>query len=275
MSIAAAGHIKLARKAFDADQGDPFWHEHRVFSRWEAWVYVLQLAAFSARRYQTKHGPVDLERGEFVASLRTLAAHFKWNLKSVRTWVATCQKGARMKAQRETPAGTVYLIVNYDAYQSAGHSKGTAEGTAEGTDGAQQGHKREAGKAGKAVKASAGAVIAIVEPPPPGPLPVPVCNPAYEAYCRLVGSVEYPRFRKALLPIYKSPTADHPTAEQLIGGIEAFAEAREASDPRFIGSYTVEKFAQALHYYVRLGAMPLMNEWGEPTERGIAARILA
>jgi hypothetical protein len=137
-----SGHIKLSRKAFDLAAGDPFWHEHRVYSRWEAWVYVIQLAAFSARQYQTAHGTVQLERGEFVASLRFLAAHFKWNIKSVRTWIAACQKGARLRAQREAQAGTVYLIVNYDAYQSGAAPRGTPEGTPEGTEKAQQGHSK-------------------------------------------------------------------------------------------------------------------------------------
>ncbi|MDB4914092.1 MAG: hypothetical protein JWM95_1736 [Gemmatimonadetes bacterium] len=147
------GYIKLSRKAFDADQGDAFWHERRVLSRWEAWVYLIQLASFAPRRYQTAFGPVDLERGELVVSLRKLAADFMWSLKSVRGWVGTCQKGARIRAQRETPAGIVYLIVNYDAYQLDGTAASDGKGTAKGTARAQQGHKREEGKEGKAITA--------------------------------------------------------------------------------------------------------------------------
>lgn len=143
---APKGHVKIARKTFESDA---FWLEHREFSRWEAWVFVIQLACFSPYRHQTDLGAVDLERGEFVASLRWLGSHFKWNLKRVRYWVATCQKGARLRAQRETPAGTVYLIVNYDIYQAVGHSEGTDADTPKGTAGAQQGHKREAVKSNK------------------------------------------------------------------------------------------------------------------------------
>ena len=105
-------------------------------------------------------------------------------------------------------------------------------------------------------------------------LPKALCDAAYEAFVRRIGSVEYPRFRKALLPIYRAKTADHPTAEQLVSGVEAFAEAREASDPKWLGSYTVEKFAQSLHTYVRLGGMPHVDEWGEPTERGRMGGVL-
>jgi hypothetical protein len=127
------GHIKIARKAFDDEHGDTFWLEPREFSRWEAWCDVIQLARYSAYRHQTEFGVVDLLRGEFVASIRWLAARWKWSIKRVRGWVSTCVDGARLRAQRETQAGTVYLVVNYDAYQSQGHSRGAVKGTPKGT----------------------------------------------------------------------------------------------------------------------------------------------
>lgn len=145
----ARGHIKIARKAFTSDV---WWLRPREFSKWEAWVDVIQLAAFRDRRYSTDHGVIDLRRGEFVASLRYLGARWHWTVKRVRIWLTTAQKGARIRAQRETGAGTVYLIVNYDIYQSGGHTKRASKGTAEDTEGAQQGHKIEAVKAVEAVK---------------------------------------------------------------------------------------------------------------------------
>lgn len=145
---APRGHVKIARKTFESD---PWWLKPREFSPWEAWVDVLQLAAFKGGTFRTDFGVFQLARGEFVASLRWLGARWKWTVKRVRNWLATAQKWARLEAQRETPAGIIYLIVNYDTYQSQGHSKGTATDTPKGTAGAQQGHKIEAGKAVKAV----------------------------------------------------------------------------------------------------------------------------
>lgn len=142
------GHIKLARKAFSPDHGDPFWLEARTFSRWEAWVDVIQLAAFKPYRYQTvRFGVVDLERGEFVASRRHLAERWRWTEKRVRVFVEQMVKTARVRAQRETKAGTVYLVVNYDTYQNTQRSEGPAKGPVKGHAGAQQGPKREAVKA--------------------------------------------------------------------------------------------------------------------------------
>lgn len=136
-------YVKLARKAFDKDAGDRFWLEPRSFSKWEAWVDVIQLACFAPYRHATALGVVDLERGEFVASRRFLAGRWRWTEKRVRIWLATCEKGSRLRAQRETAAGTVYLIVKYDEYQSSGPSKGPVKGPPKGHAGAQQGPKRE------------------------------------------------------------------------------------------------------------------------------------
>jgi hypothetical protein len=63
----------------------------------------------------------------------------------------------RIRAQRETQVGTVYLLVNYATYQTTE----AEEGTPEGSSGAQQGHtegtaraQRRSSKAGKAGEAS-------------------------------------------------------------------------------------------------------------------------
>jgi hypothetical protein len=140
------GHVKVSRKVFETD---PWWNEPRERTRFEAWLDVIQLAAFRAGRFATEYGPIELARGEFVASLRWLAARWHWTVKRVRNWLATAEKWARLRAQRETAAGTVYLIVNYDRYQSQGHSEGTEADTEKGTAGAQRGHKIEAVKAVK------------------------------------------------------------------------------------------------------------------------------
>lgn len=135
-----AGYIKIHRRAMDAEHGSLFWREPRVFSRWEAWEHTLMMARFAAGSYPTKYGPIHLERGEVVMSLRWMAERWEWSVKRARGWLATVTKEGMLRAQRETAAGTVYLVVNYDLYQGSGHSEGTDEGTAEGIDGAQQGH---------------------------------------------------------------------------------------------------------------------------------------
>jgi hypothetical protein len=140
------GHVKLARKMF---MSDDLWLEKREYSRFEAWIDVIQLAAWRAGRFVTQKCVVDLNRGEFVASRRYLARRWQWTEKKVRVWLENAQNGSRVTAQRETQAGTVYLIVNYDYYQSNNRTRGPAKGTSLGQAGAQQGPKIEAGKAGR------------------------------------------------------------------------------------------------------------------------------
>lgn len=202
----ARGHVKVARKAFESDA---FWLESREFSRWEAWMDVIQLAAFRSHQYRTKYGVITLGRGEFVASLRGLAARFKWNLKRVRVWLATCEKGARIRAQRQTAAGTVYLIINYDVYQTTGLISRGAKGTPNGTRGAQQGHKTEAVKAVEAITHGQSETDSDSD-----------FERAWQLYPRRRGSNP----KAAAFSAWHARRAEGVTAETLIAGVERYAQ---------------------------------------------------
>lgn len=110
------GHVKIARKAFTEDK---WWLEKRVFSKWEAFVDMIQLAQHKPREVvTTKFGTIRLERGEFVLSLRQMAKRWGWGVQSTRSFTKSTTFHTRLLTQRETQAGTVYLIINYDLYQS-------------------------------------------------------------------------------------------------------------------------------------------------------------
>lgn len=145
------GHLKIYRKFFD---DDPWWNEDRPRTKAEAWLDLLAMASWKARTYQTSSGAVALERGEVLCSLRHLAARWQWTVKAVRGWVETGKKWARIKAQREAQAGTVYLIVNYDYYQAGNWTEGTPEGSDDGTPKAHQGHSEGTYKKQVSSKAS-------------------------------------------------------------------------------------------------------------------------
>lgn len=116
MAVQKRGHIKIARKAFAEDK---WWLEKRVFSKWEAWEDMIQLAQHEPREFvSTKFGTIRLERGEFVLSLRRMAERWGWGLQSTRSFTRSATFRTRLATQRETQAGTVYRIVNYDLYQS-------------------------------------------------------------------------------------------------------------------------------------------------------------
>lgn len=142
------GHIKLSRKLFESDT---WWREEREFSRFEAWVDMLQLAAWKPMTLEYLGEPIAIGRGEFILSIRLGSRRWGWTPKKTRGFLQRAQERARIRAQGETPAGTRYLIVNYDTYQSSREPKGITEGTPEGIDKgkerAQEGHSEGTARA--------------------------------------------------------------------------------------------------------------------------------
>lgn len=132
------GHIKISRKAYDAD---PFWNEPREFSRWEAWEYMIQAASFKPTQWTAGGAIVRLERGETPPlSLSFLCRAWNWSTKKVRVFLDLLIQEERVQKRQETPQGHTYLLVNYGVYQGQGHSEGTA--------GARPGQQSEAVKKG-------------------------------------------------------------------------------------------------------------------------------
>lgn len=140
------GYVKISRKAY---ANDPYWLEPRKFSKWEAWEDMIQMAAFKKHRRAVGLEQVTLERGELLASRRYLARRWRWTEKAVRGFLAILLRTERIRAQREAQVGTIYLLVNYGAYQAKGPTKGPAKGHARAQQGPSEGPKEKAGKAVK------------------------------------------------------------------------------------------------------------------------------
>lgn len=141
------GYIKLYRKQFQGD--DDLWADDTPFDSRSAWTWLLQFAAWKDSTYHTNFALDTLKRGEFVASLRYLGERWKWGKNRVSRYLKMLQKAGRITGQRAGQHGTVYLIVNYDAYQSGVAASGTPTGTADGTNSGQTRDKVEEGKEGK------------------------------------------------------------------------------------------------------------------------------
>ena len=144
-------HIKVSRRFFEEDS---WWSEPRRFSKAEAWIDCIQLASWKPRRFAIGLEVEHLRRGEFMASLRFLGQRWRWSKSAVERFLAVLEKAGRIAGQRVGQGGTVYLLVNYDWYQGSERPSGTPDGTPSGTPAGHLRDKSEAGKAGKAVKAS-------------------------------------------------------------------------------------------------------------------------
>jgi hypothetical protein len=127
--VRETGHIKLSRKAFE---GDALWLEKRELSKWEAWVWMIQSASWKDNQRVFGMTVVPLKRGEFVASVRYLAESWGWKRSRVHEFLRLLIQMERISGQRETQIGTVYLLVNYDAYQSAPDKDRTPDRTPSG-----------------------------------------------------------------------------------------------------------------------------------------------
>lgn len=145
------GHIKLSRKQFNGS--DALWDDGTPFDSRSAWVWLLQLASWKDSPYHTAFRLDMLKRGEFVASFRYLGGRWKWGKNRVSRYLKMLEKAGRIAGQRAGHHGTVYLIVNYDSYQSGAVSSGTATGTVSGTISGQSRDKVEAVKEGEAYTA--------------------------------------------------------------------------------------------------------------------------
>lgn len=97
--------------------------------------------------------------------------------------------------------------------------------------------------------------------------PRDVCDRLYSAYVRLRGAISYSRFRKAYIPLFPRDGPLYAEA-QLTSAIEVFALALENMSPKEAKFWTVEKLAEDMNRWVRLGGMKDIGDGGEYTERG-------
>jgi hypothetical protein len=122
------GYIMLQRKFFS----HWLWEEERAYNRPEAFLDLLQLAAFAPTKRVVQGKLVSLNVGELVASERFLEIRWKWSRTKVRQFLEILEKDQmldRRKDQRET----VLILCNYKDYQTAAEAKKTTDQTNDNT----------------------------------------------------------------------------------------------------------------------------------------------
>lgn len=109
------GYVSVARAVFSADDllaGDPY-------CKIAAWLWLIATATRQPRIARWKTTAVPLQRGEVLLSYGLLARKWGWGSKGqVERFMRLLEKTGRIAVRNRTDAGTVYLIVNYDAYQA-------------------------------------------------------------------------------------------------------------------------------------------------------------
>ncbi len=142
--MADFGYIKISRKMFDGH--DQLWAEQREFSRAEAWLDLIQRAAWKRHTLAVGNRSHELRRGEFLASRRYLSFAWRWSEKKVRGFIDHLHDLGRVAPMRRTPDGQIYLIVGYEEYQAPIGQKGQGKGQGGAAETLDEPHTRGQGK---------------------------------------------------------------------------------------------------------------------------------
>lgn len=138
-----SGHYRMARgwQNHEAFEGDPY-------SKRDAWVWMIERAAWKATRHRIEGKFVPIERGQFTASMRTMADAWGWHRNRVQRFLALLASDGMIGTEAGT-GKTVVTIRNYNTYQAEPSTDGTDAGTPTGQQRDTNGTLKKEGKEGK------------------------------------------------------------------------------------------------------------------------------
>lgn len=106
-------YIPISRRIFE----HPFWCEDRVFSRFEAWLDIVQSARFEDTKQLIGNRFIEVKRGQVLVSLRFLSGRWQWSTKKVNSFLdLLIQDKMIIKETPKETGQTVITICNYDKY---------------------------------------------------------------------------------------------------------------------------------------------------------------
>lgn len=111
-------YIPINRKIFE----HALWCEDREFSRFEAWIDMLQMARFEDTKQKRIIGNkiVEWNRCQLPGSLRFLANRWKWSTKKVTNYLnLLISEGMITKETPKETGQAIITICNYDKYNPA------------------------------------------------------------------------------------------------------------------------------------------------------------
>lgn len=134
------GYIRIPRALFDSAE----WKERRVFSHFEAILWLYEQAAYtSGRSISLKGVAVTLQRGQLVTTIRFLADLWGWGKSTVSRFLHDLRDSNRDSICIEIgtingTSATLITICNYDGNANEviiyGTDCGTQNGTPSGTE---------------------------------------------------------------------------------------------------------------------------------------------
>lgn len=106
------GYLKLYRKVFSSD----LWQEPRKRSAFEAWLDLLNMAAWRPCKRHLGSRVFRVKRGQLVTTRTYLAKRWGWSSSRVRRFLDGCQEADRLSISREGKFSRIE-VVNYEEFQ--------------------------------------------------------------------------------------------------------------------------------------------------------------
>lgn len=118
------GYIPLSRKYFK----HKLWREDRTFNPAEAWLDLVQRAAFKRTDIFFKNHSIQLDRGELIVSFRVLSKDWKWSVNRVRRFFNFLREEKMIESRVEYRL-TVLKLSNYKTYNTVMEKNGYTSDT--------------------------------------------------------------------------------------------------------------------------------------------------
>lgn len=109
------GYLKLFRKTLDSD----FWLIDQPFTYRDAFLHVLLCANWKPGTTSKNGHTIQIQRGQWLTSIRKLADIFHWDKKKVYKWLRF-MKETDMITSQNLKWGTLLTVVKYEFYQGEG-----------------------------------------------------------------------------------------------------------------------------------------------------------
>lgn len=112
--------IPIGRTLFE----HPLWIEERVYSRFEAWIYLLKEARFEDTKLLDGNKVVEVKRGQIYASVRFISNALKWPTKRTLNFLKLLENEQMINREtvKETGQGII-TICNYERYNNLEEKK--------------------------------------------------------------------------------------------------------------------------------------------------------
>jgi DNA-binding transcriptional regulator YhcF (GntR family) len=122
------GYILLARQLLRHPRFKP----SGPFTRFEAWCWLIEEAAFAVREVPVMKGHrreiVTLQPGQLTHSIRFLASAWKWSPNRVQRFLSDLAMDGSVTTQADT-AQTLITLCNWDKYQRPNREANTQTDT--------------------------------------------------------------------------------------------------------------------------------------------------